>query len=101
MVARVVNDVAAIIVHRRHRRGHWEESGLEEGTVLGGAATFESHTTGSVSGDRQEPRHVGGALLPRELALELAVLGVGVDHVQEMAPGPGQLAGVEDTGVPE
>ncbi len=38
---------------------------------------------------------VGGAFLPVQLAFELAVFCVGVDHVDQVTSGAGEVGGVE------
>jgi hypothetical protein len=109
VVARVVDQVpvfvavfvAVFVVDGRGRGRQRQEGGGEEGAVLGGASALQTDPARAVGGDGQEPVVVGGAFLARQLSLQLPVGGVGVDHVHQVPPGPGQLTGVQRPGVVE
>jgi hypothetical protein len=98
-VTRVVDQAAVVLVDGRCRCREWEQGGPEQGAVLGAPAALEADAAGAVGGDGQEPRQVGDAFLPRELLLEAAVFSVGVDHMDQVSPGPGQVGGVEAPGM--
>ena len=61
--------------------GQWDESDLEQGGVLGRAASFDPGTTGLVLGDREIPTQVRDAFEAVEGFLVSACVAVGVDEV--------------------
>ena len=75
--------------------GEGEERGLEEGTVLGRPAAADPDPTGPVLADGQVAVEVGGAFLPLQPGLQPPVDRVGVDDLDQVPTGPGQLGGVE------
>ncbi len=82
----------------RDRCGEREEGGLEGGGVLEGAAAAEAYAAGAVLGDREVAAQVRGPVGAVEGFLGVAVGAVGVDHLEEVAGGPGQVGGVEPAG---
>src|SRR5207244_4250693 len=75
--------------------GEGEEGCFEQGAGLGGPSALDPDPTGAVEGDREEPGVVGGAFLAVKLPFEGPVRGVGVDHVDQVTAGAGQVGGVE------
>jgi hypothetical protein len=78
-----------------------QQRGFEQGAVLGGPASFDPDSAGCVERYREVAGEVGGAFLAVQLAFEASVLGVGVDHVDQVPAGAGQVGGVEVSGMLE
>jgi hypothetical protein len=83
--------------------GHWagegEQGCFEEGAVLDRAAALDPDPAGTVVTDPQEPGVVRGPLLTGELTLQAPVYGVGIDDLDQVASGLGQLGGIQRPGV--
>ena len=77
----------------RQQRGH------QQGAVLGRPAALQADAAGAVLADREVAVQVGGAFLTFQLGLEAAVDGVGVDDLDQVPPGSGELGGVEVSGL--
>ena len=91
--------VARLVIGGRLRAGEREEGGCEEGAVLGRAAAADPDPTGAVGGDREVAVEVRGAFLTLQGGLEPPVDGVGVDDLDDVSPGPGEVGGVQMRGL--
>ena len=75
--------------------GEWHQGCFEEGAVLRGAAAADPDPTGPVVADREVAVEVSGSFLPLQRRFELSVDGVGVDDLDQVPAGPGELRGVQ------
>ena len=81
--------------------GQREQGGFEQGAVLGRAAAADPDSSGAVVADREVAVEVGGAFLTVQGGFEPAVHGVGVDDLDEVPAGPGEVGGVQGPGLAE
>ncbi len=79
--------------------GQRQQRGEEECSVLDGPVAPDPDSAGPVLADGQVAVQVRGTLLTLQLRFESAVDGVGVDHLGQMTPGPGQLGGIQAPGL--
>ena len=75
--------------------GERHEGCFDQCSVLGGAAAGDPDPTGPVVGDREVSVQVRGSFLTLQGGLESAVHGVGVDDLDQMPAGFGELGGVQ------
>ena len=81
--------------------GERQQGGLDDGGVLDGAAPAQPDAAGAVLGDGEVAAEVGGAVLAVEVSLGLAFGAVGVDDVDQVARGLGEVACVQPPGLRE
>ena len=103
VVTHVLDVPVAVLVRRRGGGGLGErqEGGLDPGGVLDGAAAPDPDAAGTVLGEGEEPAEVRGAVLPLQVLLGLAFGALGVDDVDEVARGLGEVGGVQPPGLVE
>ena len=97
-IARVADQLPVepvVFVDRGCRCGERHERGFEEGAVLGRSAALDADAAGSVARDREVSAQVRGTFFAVQLPFELPIHRVGVDHMDQMASGAGEVGGIE------